>query len=59
MQSLFVRIFTALAEVRASADRGAVAAEYGVLIAGIVVAVSVAALALGARIGNLFDSVLP
>jgi Flp pilus assembly pilin Flp len=59
MQNLLIKVLTAFAAVRASADRGAVAAEYGVLIAGIVVAVSVAALALGARIGNLFDSVLP
>jgi Flp pilus assembly pilin Flp len=59
MQSLVARIIGALLAVRESADRGAVAAEYGVLIAGIVVAVSVAAIALGTRIGALFDSVLP
>jgi Flp pilus assembly pilin Flp len=59
MQSVVLKIISALAAVRDSADRGAVAAEYGVLIAGIVVAVSVAALALGTRIGALFDSVLP
>jgi Flp pilus assembly pilin Flp len=59
MHSLIAKLVGALLAVRESADRGAVAAEYGVLIAGIVVAVSVAALALGARIGALFDSVLP
>jgi Flp pilus assembly pilin Flp len=40
-------------------DTGAVAAEYGVLLAGIVAVVALGAAALGIRIGALFDSVLP
>lgn len=40
-------------------DRGGVAAEYGVLLAGIVAVVAVAAAALGGRIGDLFDTILP
>jgi Flp pilus assembly pilin Flp len=40
-------------------DQGGVAAEYGVLLAGIVALVAVAALALGGRISGLFDTILP
>lgn len=40
-------------------DDGAVAAEYGVLLAGIIAVVALAAAALGGRIGGLFDSILP
>ena len=40
-------------------DRGGVAAEYGVLRAGVVAVVAVAAAALGGRIGDLFDTILP
>jgi cytochrome c-type biogenesis protein CcmH/NrfG len=40
-------------------DQGGVAAEYGVLLAGIVALVAVAALALGGRISALFDTILP
>ncbi|MEL0195284.1 MAG: hypothetical protein VW962_09425 [Acidimicrobiaceae bacterium] len=49
------------AQIRESArnDRGGVAAEYGVLLAGIVGVVAIAAAALGGRIGGLFDSILP
>ncbi|NBS30698.1 MAG: Flp family type IVb pilin [Actinobacteria bacterium] len=43
----------------AADDRGGVAAEYGVLLAGIVGVVAIAAAALGGRIGGLFDSILP
>ena len=39
--------------------QGGVAAEYGVLVAGIVGVVAIAAAALGGRIGGLFDSILP
>ena len=42
-----------------SDDTGGVAAEYGVLLAGIVGVVALAAAALGGRIGSLFDSILP
>ncbi len=40
-------------------DQGGVAAEYGVLLAGIVGVVAVAAAALGSRLGTLFNSILP
>ena len=40
-------------------DEGAVAAEYGVLLAGIVAVVAIAAAALGGRIGRLFDAIVP
>ena len=49
------------AQIRESArdDCGGVAAEYGVLLAGIVGVVAIAAAALGGRIGGLFDTILP
>lgn len=40
-------------------DTGGVAAEYGVLLAGVVAVVAIAAAALGTRIGGLFDGILP
>jgi len=40
-------------------DQGGVAAEYGVLLAGIVGVVAVAAATLGSRIGGLFNTILP
>jgi len=39
-------------------DTGGVAAEYGVLLAGIVAVVALAAATLGTRIGGLFDGIL-
>ena len=57
-----ISIRTALDAGRAddiSCDRGGVAAEYGVLLAGIVGVVAIAAAALGGRIGGLFDAILP
>ncbi|WP_394934364.1 Flp family type IVb pilin [uncultured Ilumatobacter sp.] len=39
-------------------DTGGVAAEYGVLLAGIVAVVAIAAATLGTRIGGLFDGIL-
>jgi len=39
-------------------DTGGVAAEYGVLLAGIVAVVALAAAALGTRVGGLFDGIL-
>ena len=59
MKRLFVRMQTALAEIREGDDHGGVAAEYGVLLAGIVAVVAVAAAALGGRIGKIFDTILP
>lgn len=40
-------------------EHGAVAAEYGVLLAGIVAVIAIAAAALGGRIGRLFDAIVP
>jgi Flp pilus assembly pilin Flp len=59
MNRLFVRFTTAIASVRDADDNGGVAAEYGVLLAGIVAVVALAAAALGGRIGSLFNSILP
>lgn len=57
MNRIAVRIITIL-QAR-DEDRGGVAAEYGVLLAGIVGVVAIAAAALGGRIGGLFDTILP
>jgi len=51
------RIIAKLLEMQRN-EEGGVAAEYGVIIAGVAVVVAVAATALGGRIGTLFDSVL-
>ncbi|MDG2114903.1 MAG: Flp family type IVb pilin [Actinomycetota bacterium] len=51
------RIIAKLLEINAD-EEGGVAAEYGVIIAGVAVVVAIAAAALGSRIGTLFDSVL-
>ena len=59
MNRLFVRFANAIASVRDADDNGGVAAEYGVLLAGIVAVVALAAAALGGRIGSLFNSILP
>ncbi len=59
MTKLIVGIQSLLAAARTSKDEGATAAEYGVLLAGIVGVVAIAALALGGRIGGLFDTILP
>lgn len=53
-----ISVRTAL-DTERSDDRGGVAAEYGVLLAGIVGVVAIAAAALGGRIGGLFDAILP
>jgi Flp pilus assembly pilin Flp len=61
MKKLMMSSIIRAAQIRESArdDRGGVAAEYGVLLAGIVGVVAIAAAALGGRIGGLFDSILP
>lgn len=59
MTNVYVRITSFLHSLRESDDQGGVAAEYGVLLAGIVAVVAVAAAALGGRIGDIFDSILP
>ena len=61
MKKLMMSSIIRVAQIRKSArdDRGGVAAEYGVLLAGIVGVVAIAAAALGGRIGGLFDTILP
>lgn len=61
MKKLMITSVIRAAQIRESArdDRGGVAAEYGVLLAGIVGVVAIAAAALGGRISGLFDSILP
>lgn len=61
MKRQFVRFQTWMSGAAgpASDERGGVAAEYGVLLAGVVAAVAVAAAALGHRLGTLFNSILP
>lgn len=59
MNRLFVRFANAIAAARDADDNGGVAAEYGVLLAGIVAVVALAAAALGGRISGLFNSILP
>ena len=61
MKKLVVTSLFRASQIRDAAadDRGGVAAEYGVLLAGIVGVVAIAAAALGGRIGGLFDSILP
>ncbi len=54
---MFIRLVTRLNEA-GNNEEGGVAAEYGVIIAGIAVVVAVAGAALGGRIGALFDSIL-
>ncbi len=60
MKKLMMSSIIRAAQIRESArdDRGGVAAEYGVLLAGIVGVVAIAAAALGGRIGGLFDTIL-
>lgn len=63
MNKLMVRVMNAVSAPPRSndddRDRGGVAAEYGVLLAGVVAVVAVAAAALGGRISDLFDTILP
>lgn len=59
MTRTYIHIKSLLASLDRSEDEGGVAAEYGVLLAGIVGVVAIAAAALGGRIGSLFDSILP
>lgn len=61
MKKMMMSSIIRAAQIRESArdDRGGVAAEYGVLLAGIVGVVAIAAAALGGRIGGLFDTILP
>ena len=59
MNRLIIKAIARLHTPQAADDRGGVAAEYGVLLAGIVGVVAIAAAALGSRIGGLFDAILP
>ena len=59
MKKLFVRTQTFLTTAQKNDDEGAVAAEYGVLLAGIVAVVAIAAALLGGRISGIFNSILP
>lgn len=59
MTRLFISITSMLDSAKNADERGGVAAEYGVLLAGIVGVVAIAAAALGGRIGGLFDTILP
>ena len=59
MNRTIIRIITALSMPPETNDHGAVAAEYGVLLAGIIAVVAIAAAALGGRIGRLFDGIIP
>jgi len=60
MNRIFIDIANRYRELDTDTDdTGGVAAEYGVLLAGIVGVVAIAAAALGGRIGGLFDSILP
>lgn len=59
MNRLIIRVITRLQTPRVESEEGAVAAEYGVLLAGIVAVVAIAAAALGGRIGRLFDAIVP
>ena len=59
MNRLIIRVMTMMSEARRADDEGAVAAEYGVLLAGVVAVVAIAAAALGGRVGRLFDAIVP
>ena len=59
MNRLIIKAITRLQTPQTADDRGGVAAEYGVLLAGVVAVVAVAAAALGGRISDLFDTILP
>jgi len=58
MNRIAIRIITTMDAIK-NEDRGGVAAEYGVLLAGIVGVVAIAAAALGGRISGLFNAILP
>ncbi len=59
MKKMFVKAHTLLLTSQKTEDEGAVAAEYGVLLAGIVAVVAIAATLLGGRISGIFNSILP
>jgi Flp pilus assembly pilin Flp len=59
MKKMAIKLVTAVQSRQRLDDDGAVSAEYGVLLAGVVAVVAVAATALGGRISDIFDAVLP
>lgn len=59
MNRLIIGTMSRVAQLRDRDEEGAVAAEYGVLLAGVVAVVAIAAAALGGRVGRLFDSIIP
>lgn len=59
MTRIYVKLSNLLRAHDPAEEEGAVAAEYGVLLAGIVAVVAIAAAALGGRIGHLFDAIIP
>jgi Flp pilus assembly pilin Flp len=59
MKEMAIKLVTAVQSRQRLDDEGAVSAEYGVLLAGVVAVVAVAAAALGGRISDIFDAVLP
>ena len=59
MKTMAIKLVTAVQGRRHLDDEGAVSAEYGVLLAGVVAVVAIAATALGGRITDIFDAVLP
>ena len=59
MNKMIIRLSTLIRQEADADDRGGVAAEYGVLLAGIVAVVAIAAAALGTRVGGLSDSIIP
>lgn len=59
MKAMAIKLVTAVQSRQRLDDEGAVSAEYGVLLAGVVAIVAVAATALGGRISEIFDAVLP
>lgn len=59
MKRQMIKLVNRASEFRARSEEGAVAAEYGVLLAGVVAVVTIAAAALGGRIGHLFNNIIP
>ena len=58
MKNMAIKLVTAVQSRQRVDDEGAVSAEYGVLLAGVVAVVAVAATALGGRISGVFNNVL-
>jgi len=59
MKRIAIKTISRIHMLQDTKDQGGVAAEYGVLLAGIVGVVAVAAATLGSRIGGLFNTILP